>query len=445
MSTVGPRFVENSTIGPPSQPINIKDFLESAKARNVRIANVLAAFRGEAMELDGEDTVGEYEPIPEDLKAQIEEECRIDDEGAEARRILKNHKLSKFLSFYHEIWRPSQRVVDVKGKKKESPEIPLNEQLKDQEIALAYEVLQSVPLRSWRTPPQASHYIRPVQNSDRNVLTSVRANPLSEGDSNSSIPRRDSHETAVALITYTHYTRSTAKPHPYRLISQHVALSSQTLGDIWDNLPCDHKVLPVPKVADSADAGGAILEYAVPDRHGEGDEDMEDEGDDEEGRGAAIVIHDVVYGDGLSKEDFAEKGPGKVVLKRGGLMHDARLVDLELRLHHPYWCLHQGDCEHMLVFKEIRLPHPTDPSEGYPLTVRRTPSPHPRCQICNANGAEIAIVGDVRLGVNVALLCKGCWKALGLPEETDEEDTVLLVPLLKDSFYGAVGNERGGI
>jgi len=46
------------------------------------------------------------------------------------------------------------------------------------------------------------------------------------------------------------------------------------------------------------------------------------------------------------------KGPGMV--KRGGLMHDAKLTDLELRLYQPYWLLHQGECDHLIVLTQIR-------------------------------------------------------------------------------------------
>lgn len=52
------------------------------------------------------------------------------------------------------------------------------------------------------------------------------------------------------------------------------------------------------------------------------------------------------------KEYVNRKGPGMV--KRGGLMHDAKLADLELRLQQPYWLLHQGDCEHLIVLDQIR-------------------------------------------------------------------------------------------
>lgn len=75
-------------------------------------------------------------------------------------------------------------------------------------------------------------------------------------------------------------------PHHFRLTSQHIILSQQTLGDIWDNLPCDHKVLPIESPTDSAVRKYRIHESPL--------------------NGAAICVEDVVYGDGLSKPDYAE-------------------------------------------------------------------------------------------------------------------------------------------
>lgn len=35
-------------------------------------------------------------------------------------------------------------------------------------------------------------------------------------------------------------------------------------------------------------------------------------------------------------------------------MHDTPFSALTLRLHEPYWLLHQGNCEHFVVLDEIR-------------------------------------------------------------------------------------------
>ena len=38
----------------------------------------------------------------------------------------------------------------------------------------------------------------------------------------------------------------------------------------------------------------------------------------------------------------------------GSKTHDTPLSSLSLRLNHPYWLLHHGNCEHFLVVDQIR-------------------------------------------------------------------------------------------
>ena len=117
-----------------------------------------------------------------------------------------------------------------------------------------------------------------------------KTNPLADEERSTSIPEDDdSHQASTAIVTYTNYARGTLYPHNFRLISQHVILSQQTLGDIWDNLPCDHKVLPI-KSPTSSDSP-TVRRYHIP---------------ESPLNGAAICVEDIVYGDGLSKPDYAE-------------------------------------------------------------------------------------------------------------------------------------------
>lgn len=61
--------------------------------------------------------------------------------------------------------------------------------------------------------------------------------------------------------------------------------SGQTLGDIWDTLPCDHRTLP-----ETAPSGSdEVTLYKVP---------------TDPINGAAICVEEVVYGDGLSAPDY---------------------------------------------------------------------------------------------------------------------------------------------
>lgn len=41
-------------------------------------------------------------------------------------------------------------------------------------------------------------------------------------------------------------------------------------------------------------------------------------------------------------------------LQKGGAMHDRWFSDVILCLNKPYWLLHQGLCEHFLIFDAVR-------------------------------------------------------------------------------------------
>lgn len=71
------RFLEFSTFGPPSRVIRIPELLDAAKESQNRVSPVLDVLNGDAMPVDDEnDLAADFEPIPADLKAIIEEECR---------------------------------------------------------------------------------------------------------------------------------------------------------------------------------------------------------------------------------------------------------------------------------------------------------------------------------------------------------------------------------
>ena len=128
-------------------------------------------------------------------------------------------------------------------------------------------------------------------------------------------------------------------------------------------------------------------------------------------------------------------------------MHDTFFSSLTVRLHQPYWLVHEGDCEHFFVIEQIRsvlvsllshvpsltcfyrLHHPSDPPlSSYPLTTQITPPLLDTCRACNKVPAVYAILGDVRLGESPFVICGPCWRCMGLPRGEDAQ-TVTVVPL----------------
>ncbi|KAL0068806.1 hypothetical protein AAF712_004135 [Marasmius tenuissimus] len=194
-------------------------------------------------------------------------------------------------------------------------------------------------------------------------------------------------------------------------------MSSQTLGDLFEAIPCPSNELPAEKHEDSR-----VVGYDTSKRM-------------EGTHGTVICINGLVYGDGMSETDYASKllqhaqtFKSSVELKRApNTMDDTLLQTLSLTVSEPYWLLHEGNCEHYVVIDSIRLRHSSDPSVGYPLTLRREPTVLETCAACSKAPAVWAIVGDVRLGESPCFLCEWCWTTMG----ESSESNIVVVPLLK--------------
>ena len=87
-------------------------------------------------------------------------------------------------------------------------------------------------------------------------------------------------------------------------MSQHITHSNQTLGDIWDNLPCDHRALPV-----EAHVYQTLTEYGV---------------DEASFNGGAICVEEIVYGDGLDTPDYG-RSVWSLLLIRTNLLTSAQV------------------------------------------------------------------------------------------------------------------------
>lgn len=166
-----------------------------------------------------------------------------------------------------------------------------------------------------------------------------------------------------------------------------------------------------------------------------------------------MCIENMMYGDGESEGDYSDKffehmknlglnarGVSAVAFEKGPCMHDVKFSSLSIKLHQPYWLLHQGTCEHFIVFEEMRAPFSDDTLTQYPVTHHITPigsASDPLCQACAKVPAVYAIVNDIRLAQSPCRLCIHCWNRMGIPgaapviegEQHSDKDKILVVPL----------------
>ncbi|KAI8434517.1 hypothetical protein MSG28_012521 [Choristoneura fumiferana] len=93
-------------------------------------------------------------------------------------------------------------------------------------------------------------------------------------------------------------------------------------------------------------------------------------------------------------------------------LHDTRLEDICVRLGHPEVYVHQGNCEHLFTFSEIRLLSADDPlsSSQYPCHTAVSQHQSVYCTTCAEFGAKWIVTGCVTVPFDPAFFCDTCLK-----------------------------------
>ncbi|KAJ6500059.1 snRNA-activating protein of 50kDa MW C terminal-domain-containing protein [Mycena vitilis] len=372
-------YIENQ-FGPPSELVDLTQFIQCTPA-------VLPAF---------------------DHSPDIADQCSVADirdsltaVGDDARlmaHLIKNHEL--VISSLHAAAEKTARSRKRPSARDASNDTP--------EILAFQSELDNIPLESWKLQPTSGIFIRPVKVADQNTLSQQKPTRTDDG--------RLSADTTQAVISVTVHNKLSWRQTHVSRSSSHVVLSSQTLGDLFDMIPCTSNEINEEILDD-----GRVTGYRddLPTRPG-----------------FVICIEGLAYGDGESEFDYADKliqhlqtipkeSPG--ITKAPTSMHDTSLSSLSLRVGEPYWLLHHGNCEHFIVIDQIRLQHPSDPPSGYPVTTQITPPLLDVCRACAKVPAVWSIVNDERLGDTPCPMCGPCWTAMGDPND----DVVVVVPFPK--------------
>ncbi|KAI7829134.1 snRNA-activating protein of 50kDa MW C terminal-domain-containing protein [Kickxella alabastrina] len=118
-----------------------------------------------------------------------------------------------------------------------------------------------------------------------------------------------------------------------------------------------------------------------------------------------------------------EKNP-KLSGLQSRLMDGARFLDLSIRLKQPYTFVHQGDCEHVMIFTDLRLLGPKDDQfvENYPKQIFRTRHMRHKCRMCSAYPAQYVTKNDFHSGMSPCYFCEKCYT----PFHFDNEGNKLL-------------------
>ncbi|KAG6920296.1 hypothetical protein DXG01_005065 [Tephrocybe rancida] len=183
-----------SLFGPPSEPIDVSSFIQAAAA------------------LDPDESL--VEP------SSAAEECNVDDFRDNLFEAWNNPPLSAHLSNTHDLLLTSLHSTTKTSKSKRKAQPPELNSLPPG-VATLQGHLDTVKLTSWK-------YV-----------------PLSSQNKASREPSSRLSDVKQAIITVTVHNRSTWTSGYINRASQHVLLSSQTLRDLFQVIPCVSSEFPV--------------------------------------------------------------------------------------------------------------------------------------------------------------------------------------------------------
>ncbi|GIY43497.1 snRNA-activating protein complex subunit 3 [Caerostris extrusa] len=93
------------------------------------------------------------------------------------------------------------------------------------------------------------------------------------------------------------------------------------------------------------------------------------------------------------------------------LMEKTKFIDLSIQLGYPYVYVHQGNCEHMIVFSDLQFytRHYCNNKLLYPMHCSLKNKRRVLCMICNLYTAMWVVFDNKRLPENPFYFCKKCY------------------------------------
>ncbi|KAG8832072.1 hypothetical protein FRC20_007981 [Serendipita sp. 405] len=251
------------------------------------------------------------------------------------------------------------------------------------------------PLKHWPPPKGAIHYFRKNRRTELNSLSQVTA----------ATPSASTAITPEAIVTISFYSQPTKGSNRneswvngFILDAVCAFPASQTLQTVFEHLSCTTE--------DNSTQGLESLSY----------------GGNEVERGLyGIVLENTVFGGGVGNwaHQFQQVCNTSQCESQvaNNTMSQTKLLDLRLKVQHPYWIYHKGNCIHCWLVEGVRLASSTD--INCPMMLHKGTRPHPTCHHCGRNPVTLAVNGDTRLGESPSRICGECWDAMGGRQNND--------------------------
>lgn len=111
--------------------------------------------------------------------------------------------------------------------------------------------------------------------------------------------------------------------------------------------------------------------------------------------------------------EWAKDGKRRVGPFKTALMEETTFGDLELRLGYPYVYVHQGYCEHVIVFSDMRMIHPSDSQyvRDYPAVLKTFPlRKRMLCMFCQQSPCTWVTYENARVTDDPFFFCSPCFR-----------------------------------
>ncbi|XP_077488212.1 snRNA-activating protein complex subunit 3-like [Amblyomma americanum] len=191
--------------------------------------------------------------------------------------------------------------------------------------------------------------------------------------------------------------------YPFKVLSEVTVLGSQTLRELRAKIQCISDDVPIGDFSENPDKP---QEPAASEIYKSG----------------FFFIGNTFYND---MSDPSCRDYSKVIIewaknpRRGlgpfktAIMEDVTFDELELRLGYPYVYVHQGSCEHLLVFSDLRMHHTHDSQhlQDYPFVVKTFPvGKRVFCNLCRKSPAKWVTIGNRRVPDDPYFFCAVCFR-----------------------------------
>ncbi|XP_033750151.1 snRNA-activating protein complex subunit 3-like [Pecten maximus] len=208
-------------------------------------------------------------------------------------------------------------------------------------------------------------------------------------------------------------------------LSIHTAMCMGASQNIQPKLGLDQKfqVLGSQRLSDLRDKISCVNDLAIAGDFSENPDDNSGFYAKDVYRSGFFYIEGVFYNDlrEVDSRDYsrvirkwaAEEGRGIGQMTTQN-MDDAFFMDLKVRLGQPYLYMHQGNCEHIIIFNDIRLFHNDDLQDRreYPkLTYKRTYK-RSICRVCEIHSSRWLTYNSKHAPDDPSFFCDQCFRAL---------------------------------